>query len=186
MSSNKHKHNISDESASSSSIKYSMRSFTTAATSPPHGPDTEDSGWYASNHSYPILAEDLIVKPWMKEGLREAVLGEIRILSNWVSVDIFRRGVSLKAAECPPTIVITILPETMNEKCKEVVEKVKGHIEKFNLDGAVEVVEGTVDRYKALYDIKKSVGMGASITLPDGLGETGTIVLRSNNDIHRC
>ena len=111
----------------------------------------------------------------MKEGLREAVLGEIRILSNWVSVDIFRRGVSLKAAECPPTIVITILPETMNEKCKEVVEKVKGHIEKFNLDGAVEVVEGTVDRYKAPYDNEKSVGMGASIALPDGLGGTGTI-----------
>lgn len=120
------------------------------------------------------MAKDLIVQPWTEGGLREAVLGEIDSLGNWVSVDIFRRGVSTKAMDCPPTIIITILPGTMNQGCIDVVERVKGHIEKHNLDTAVEVVEGTVERYQVLEDVGKGVGLGASIALA-GIAATGTL-----------
>lgn len=115
--------------------------------SPPHGPDPEDSGWYASTRTYPIAAVDAIVKPWAEEGLRDVVMGEIRALDNWVSVDVFRRGVSLNAAECLPTIVVTIRPGTLDERCKAVADKIKGHIERYKLDAAVEFIEGTVERY---------------------------------------
>lgn len=87
-------------------------------------------------------------------------MGDIRTLANWVSMDVFPRDVSTKATECPPTMVITIVPGTMDEGCKKVAKKVKDHLEKYNLDAAVEVVEGTVERYKALYDIGRCAGMG--------------------------
>lgn len=174
MSTNKRKHIPSDESASSSSTKYSMRSFSTVPTSPPHGPDPEDSGWPAENRTHPIVAKDLIVHPWTQGGLREAVLAEIDSLSNWVSVDVFRRGVSTRPKDCPPTIIITIVPGTMDHGCIDVVERIKGHIEKHNLDAAVEVVEGTVERYQVLEDVGKGVGLGASIALA-GISATGTL-----------
>lgn len=170
MSSNKHKWNTGD-----STPQHTLRSFRPGVMSPPHGPDPEDSGWWATNRTYPIVAMDAIVKPWTEEGLREAMMGEIRALDNWVSVDIFRRGVSLRAAECPPTIVVTIVPGTLDEGCKVVAEKVKDHIERYNLDAAVELIEGTVERYKVLDDVKKSVGMGASIALADPMAGTGTL-----------
>jgi len=175
MSSNKRKFNISDESTASSSTQYSLRSFSTAATSPPRGPDPEDSGWFATTRTYPIVAADAIVEPWIEGGLRGAVMGAICTLNNWVSVDVFRRGVSHNAAECPPTIVVIIGPGTLDEGCKAVAEQVKAHIERYNLDAAVEFIEGTVERYKVLDDIEESVKMGASVALADPKAGTGTL-----------
>lgn len=63
----------------------------------------------------------------------------------------------------------------MDERCEEVAPKVKGHLEKYNLDAAVEVVEGTVERYKVLYTIEKNARMGASIALVDRAAGTGTL-----------
>lgn len=173
MSSNQRGYNTSDES---STTKYSIRSFSTAPTSPPHGPDPEDHGWWASNRTHPIRAGDDLVKPWTEGGLREAVMGEVRMLSDWISVDIFRRGVSVTASECPPTVVISIKPETMGEECMDVVGRVKAHIEEYGLDAAVEVAEDTVTRYQILEDDpEKSARIGASMALRAGQVATGTL-----------
>lgn len=151
-----------------------MRSFSTAATSPPRGPDPEDSGWHTSVRTYVIRADDAIVKSWNEDGLCEAVMSEVRMLSDWVSVDVFRRGLSVIASECPPTVVISIVPGKMDENCKDIVRKIKTLLERYELDAAVEIVESIVTRYHILGDDpEKSVGIGASVARQGG--GTGTL-----------
>ncbi len=102
-------------------------------------------------------------------------MGEIRSLDNWVSVDVLRRGVSLQPANCPPTIVISIKPSSMQEECIEVVKRVKTHIERHNLDAAVEIVESSLCRQIDLEHIMKAPGIGASIALKENPAGSGTL-----------
>lgn len=51
----------------------------------------------------------------------------------------------------------------MNEDCKDVVRKVKAHIEEYELEATVEVVESTISRYQSLDNIEKAAGTGASM-----------------------
>ena len=175
MSSSRRAEQASDKSTSSTSTKYSIRSFSTTATSPPRGPDPEDHGWFASMRTYPIKSRDAIVKAWDDDGLCEAAMGEIRSLQNWVSVDVLRRGVSLKPSECPPTIVICILPGSMEDVFIDVVKRVKGHVEHYDLDAAVEIVESKLCRHINLDRLSKSAEIGSSISLRDSPVGTGTL-----------
>lgn len=106
-------------------------------------------------------------------------MGEIRSLENWVSVDVLRRGVSLQPSDCPPTIVISIQPGSMEDHCIDVVRRVKGHIERHALDAAVEIVESSLLRQVSLNRLTKAPEIGARIALknnPVGTGSLGGYV----------
>lgn len=109
------------------------------------------------------------MKSWNEDGLCEAVMTEVRLLSDWISVDVFRRGVSVIPSECPPTVVISVVPGQMNENCKDTVGKIKTLLERYELDAAVEIMESIVTRYHILEDDpEKDVGIGASVARQGG------------------
>lgn len=102
-------------------------------------------------------------------------MSEVRSLENWVSVDVLRRGVSLQPSDCPPTVVISIKPDSMMEGCIEVVMRVKRHIERYDLDAAVEIIESSLCRQVDLEHITKAPGIGASIALKENPAGSGTL-----------
>lgn len=92
-----------------------------------------------------------------------------------MSGDSLRHGVSTKAANCPPIFIVAISPGTKDERCSDAAKERKADFEKYNLDAALEIIEGTVERYQALQDIGKSARMGSSLALSDEKAETGTL-----------
>ena len=90
-----------------------------------------------------------------------------------MSVDVFRRGVSLRASECPPIIIITIVPGEMGEEWIAVAKRLQGQFELRKLDAAVELLEGEVGRYLQPDEVDEVAKMGSSLALQKG--PTGTL-----------
>lgn len=59
---------------------------------------------------------------------------------------------SVIAFKCPPTVVISIVPGKMNKNCKNIVEKIKTLLERYELDAVVKIVKSIVTRYQVLED----------------------------------
>lgn len=63
----------------------------------------------------------------------------------------------------------------MEEHCIDVANRVKGHIERHDLDAAVELVESSLYRQVTVNRLTKAPEIGASIALKDNPVGSGTL-----------
>jgi hypothetical protein len=104
--------------------------------------------------------------------LRDIIMSLVRTIPTWVSVDVLRRGYSDIAAECPPSIIITVMPNTLNSKIMVAVDQLWQRFDS-TIDFNIEVREGVLRRlqYQHLFQtpppFEKSIG-------PQGTNGSGT------------
>jgi hypothetical protein len=94
-------------------------------------------------------------------------MSRARSIDSWLAVDVVRRGISHVAEDCPPSIMITLAPQSLGEYAKVVVDRIWNFCNLHGFETNVEAIEGNMTRYGAIqFDllrvpptIGKSVGI---------------------------
>lgn len=161
--------NYPDESSSSTSTKFSARSFDIAVTTTPVSPsDPLEPPTYLL---HPILAtDDALVQQW-NGSLKEVVMKEVRRLPQWNSVVVLRRGASPIAADCVPTIIISISQNRMSVVYEETANRLLGYCRGVNIDIGVIIQESEIHRNVWIRDMTERPGPGASIETSIAVGD---------------
>lgn len=104
--------------------------------------------------------------------LRDITMSLVRKISTWVSVDVVRRGYSDIAAECPPSIIITVLPNTLTSNIMVTVDQLWQRFGS-KADFNIEVREGVLRRlhYQHLFQTPPPIGKSIG---PQGTNSSGT------------
>ncbi len=123
--------------------------------------------------SYAIEPNHPFVALW-NQRLRDVTMSWVRTISTWVSVDVLRRGYSDIAAECPPSIIITVMPNTLSSNIMVTVDQLWQRFGS-EADFNIEVREGVLRRlqYQHLFESPPPIGKSIGPQGSDGSGTSG-------------
>lgn len=161
------------ETASSSSHSngtwYSVRQHQrTVSISDPHFPVLMHN--FAIERMHPLIAQ------W-NDFLEGTVMLKVRQIPSWTAVDVLRRGYSEWPTECPPSVLITIQPQTWSIPIRRIAEELWRLINvSMRIELNVEVREGKIVRYApvdqtGLTNIPPTIGK--SVGIDDKRGTSG-------------
>lgn len=86
------------------------------------------------------------VQYW-KSFVREPLMSQVRITLTCVSVDVVRRGKSHVVEDCPPSVLIAVEPQSLNEYIRDAVDKMWKLCNLHGFEVNVEAIEGKLSRY---------------------------------------
>ena len=90
-------------------------------------------------------------------------MGEVRRLPRWNSVVVLRRGTSHVAADCVPTIIISISRNRMSTVYEEAANRLLRYCRDVDIDIGVTVEESEIHRNMWIRNMTERPGLAASI-----------------------
>lgn len=105
---------------------------------------SSDPGFPPFIHNFAIERMHPLIAQW-NHGLEEAVMLKVRQIPSWIAVDVLRRGYSERQTQCPPSVLITIQPQTWSISIKQIAEELWRLINiSMRIELNVEVKEGKI------------------------------------------
>ena len=150
----------STSSTSSHGLAYHVvQSF---SVPPPNG-----SRWDLRMRTFAIEPGHPFVSLW-NSAMEQLTMSFVRTIPTWASVDVLKRGFWESPDNCIPSIIITLLPGSLDHRIIGMVNQLWHKYRHPNIIFNIEILEGLVERYTAqdLFqappNIGKSIGLKAS------------------------